>query len=88
MQMDTNKIIVGVVLLGASLFLGQLLFKECTHKEKIVAGALIGAANGAFIGSALPIPGGTLAGAATGAAIGGYIGANYDRSNKHSRDRN
>lgn len=86
MQMDTNKIIVGVVLLGASLFLGRLFFRECTHKEKIVAGALIGAANGAFIGGAVPMPGSALVGAATGAAVGAYIGDNYDRPHRHAHE--
>lgn len=71
MTMDTNKIIVGVILLGASLVLADLLLRECTQKEKIIAGSLIGAANGAFIGGAVAIPGGAIAGAAIGAAIGG-----------------
>ncbi len=78
MQMDTSRIIVGVVLLGASLFLGRILLKDCTPKERTVAGALIGAANGAFIGGVLLVPGGNIAGAATGAALGGYLGAHYD----------
>lgn len=85
MIMDTNKLIVGIVLLGASLVLANLLLKECTHKEKIVAGALIGAANGAFIGSAVAVPGGAIAGAAVGAAVGGLVGSQYD-SRKH-RDK-
>jgi len=84
--MDTNRIIVGVVLLGASMVIANLLFEEFTRKEKIVAGALIGAANGAFIGGALPIPAGHIAGAAVGAAIGGLIGESYDSQKRH-KDR-
>lgn len=87
MFMDTNKIIVGVVLLGASLVLADLLLEECSQKEKIVAGALIGAGNGAFIGSAIGAPAGTVAGAAVGAALGGWAGKNYDDFHKHSHKR-
>ena len=86
MSLDTNKIIVGIVLLGSSLVLSNLLLKECSQKEKIVAGALVGAANGAYIGGAVALPGGAVAGAAMGAAIGGLAGKNYDHMNK--RDKN
>ncbi|GEM_PF-6455366 len=86
--MDTHKLIVGIVLLGASLVLANLLLDECSRKEKIVAGALIGAANGAFIGSAVAVPGGSIAGAAVGAAIGGLAGSEYGtRKHKHEQDR-
>ncbi len=86
MFMDVNKIIIGVILLGSSLLLANLLLQECTQKERIVAGALIGAANGAFIGGAVVVPGGVIAGAAIGAAIGGKAGETYDSSRKDAKN--
>src|SRR5205814_1951506 len=83
MTMDTNKLIAGIVFLGASLVLGNLLFKESTKRERIIAGALIGAANGAFIGSAIAFPGGNVVGAALGAAVGGLAGENFDHIHYH-----
>jgi outer membrane lipoprotein SlyB len=80
---DTNKLIVGIVLLGSSLLLANLLLKESTKKERIVAGALIGAANGAYIGGAIALPGGSVAGAAVGAALGGLAGDRYESDHKH-----
>lgn len=77
MQMDTSKLIVGIVLLGASLVFAHLLLRECSHKEKIIAGALIGAANGAYIGSAVAAPAGAIAGAAIGAAVGALVAKEY-----------
>lgn len=82
-MINTNRFIVGIVLLGASLILGNLLFKDFSEKERIISGALIGAANGAFIGSAMLVPYGNIAGAAIGAAVGGVAGKNYDHIKKH-----
>jgi len=79
MNVNTNKIIVGIVLLSASIVLSNILFRESSQKEKIIAGALIGAANGAYIGGAFTLPGGAVAGAAVGAAIGGIVGEKYDK---------
>jgi len=86
--MESRKIIVGIVLLGASLVLADLLIKDCTQKERIVVGALVGAANGAFIGGAVAAPGGAIAGAAVGAALGGLAGKNYEdfHKDKHHKD--
>jgi hypothetical protein len=84
-RMDSNRIVVGVILLGASLVVADMLIRECTQKERIVVGVLVGAANGAFIGGGVPVPGGAVAGAAVGAALGGLAGKNYDDFHKDSR---
>lgn len=74
-----------VIFLIFALLGSACIFTSCSKKEKMVAGALIGAGAGIGIGSAVGNTEGGIAGGLIGAAAGGLIGHSLGDDDKDKK---